>query len=77
MNKLIITAIALLTVACASSPPIVYKQDGQSTYSSSKDRLDCKKMAYEEMELYPTPFVDIRVEQLVNDCMEGLGYVHN
>jgi len=74
MNKLTIAILVLLLVACASSPPIVYKLDGQTTYTTNKDKLECRKMAFTEMELNPTPFVDIRVERLINNCMEGLGY---
>jgi hypothetical protein len=78
MNKLLLIIVLTTTItACTLPQPRPYYQAGQSTYTSSKDTMECRRMALQEVQnsgMGNNMFAEIPLERITGECMRGLGY---
>ena len=76
-SKLLIVALALSVVGCATRPPKVWHKDGATEEQFRRDQMSCRQYGMQSAQangLAGNMFVEVLISDEATKCLQNLGY---
>lgn len=76
-SKLLIVALALSVVGCATRPPKVWHKDGATEEQFRRDQMSCRQYGMQSAQangLAGNMFVEVWISDEATKCLQNLGY---